>query len=103
MEVLTGPLAGKEGWSHSKWLKKLPPYKLVSIQDFSSLSGPYVMGKDSEDKTVIYEPDFLKLFKQLRWLHFDEFDKATLDYNFLLIKKFAHETYGMISKFGTEE
>lgn len=103
VEVLTGPLAGKEGWSHSKWLKKLPPYKLVSIQDFSSLSGPYVMGKDATGKTVTYEPDFLKLFKQIRWLNFDEFDKATLDYNFLLVKKFSHETYGSISKFGTEE
>tara|TARA_R110002020_G_scaffold130464_1_gene291891 strand:+ start:6505 stop:12036 length:5532 start_codon:yes stop_codon:yes gene_type:complete len=103
LEVLTGPLAGKEGFANSKWLKKLPPYKLTSIQDFNSLSGPYVMGKDSSGKSVNYDPDFLKLLKQLRWIHFDDNNKASLDYNFLLVKKFSNKTYGSISKFGSEE
>ena len=103
VKVLTGKLEGKTGWSNSKWLKKIPPYKMVSLQDFNTLSGPYVLGNDQSDKPITYKPDFLQILKQLRWINFDQQNKATLDYNFLLIKKYSSKSYPNVSGYNTEE
>ena len=74
--------------------------KVKPIEDYSSLAGPYTLGKDKDGNIATYTPDYSSLLKQIRWLTFNRDDeKPKLDYRFLQIKKFSKDSHEVIKGF----